>query len=152
MGETVGFRARIEIATQPQSSWQSIPRERTTPGWEKTFDETYRSTYVPFADWKQHKPSVNRLNSDVPVSPNSFSSRQAFSQNLKTKRETDSLTLTVEISRWHSLATAERFWVHSQHVHPKHPPDKEYRDDRPRDVNYPVAGCFGFPKIEHAQW
>jgi hypothetical protein len=40
--------------------------------------------------------------------------------------------------------------VHSQYVDPKHPPDKEYRDDRPRDVNYPVASCFRFSKIEHA--
>jgi hypothetical protein len=40
--------------------------------------------------------------------------------------------------------------VHSQYVHPKHPPGKEYRDDGPRDVNYPVASCFRFPKIEHA--
>jgi hypothetical protein len=40
--------------------------------------------------------------------------------------------------------------VHSQYVYPKHPPDKEYRDDGPRDVNYPVASCFRFPKIEHA--
>jgi hypothetical protein len=39
--------------------------------------------------------------------------------------------------------------VYSQHVHPKQPPDKEYRDDGPRDVNYPVARCFRFPKIEH---
>ena len=40
--------------------------------------------------------------------------------------------------------------MHSQYVHPKHPPDKEYRDDGPRDVNYPVASCFRLPKIEHA--
>jgi hypothetical protein len=39
--------------------------------------------------------------------------------------------------------------VHSQYVHPQHPPDKEYRDDGPRDVNYPVAGCFRFSEIEH---
>ena len=38
----------------------------------------------------------------------------------------------------------------SQYVYSKHPPDKEYRDDGPRDVNYPVANCFRFPKIEHA--
>jgi hypothetical protein len=49
-----------------------------------------------------------------------------------------------------ALTTPERFLVHSQYVHPKHPPDKEYRDDGPRDVNYPVARCFRFPKIEHA--
>jgi hypothetical protein len=42
------------------------------------------------------------------------------------------------------------FSVHLQYVHPKHPPDKEYRDDGPRDVNDPVGGCFRFPKIEHA--
>ena len=40
--------------------------------------------------------------------------------------------------------------MHSQYVYPKHPPDKEYRDDRPRDVNCPVASCFRFSKIEHA--
>ena len=40
--------------------------------------------------------------------------------------------------------------MRSEYVHPKHPPDKEYRDDGPRDVNYPVASCFRFPKIEHA--
>ncbi len=40
--------------------------------------------------------------------------------------------------------------MHSQYVHPKHPPDKEYREDGPRYVNYPVASCFRFPKIEHA--
>ncbi len=41
--------------------------------------------------------------------------------------------------------------MHSQDVHPKHPPGKEYRDDGPRDVNYPVASRFRFPKIEHAE-
>ncbi len=40
--------------------------------------------------------------------------------------------------------------MHSQYVHPKHPPNKEYRDDGPRYVNYPVASCFRLPKIEHA--
>jgi hypothetical protein len=40
--------------------------------------------------------------------------------------------------------------VRSQHVHPKHPPDKEYRDDGARDVNYPVARGFRLTKIEHA--
>jgi hypothetical protein len=39
--------------------------------------------------------------------------------------------------------------VHSQYVHPKHPPDKEYRDDGPRDMNDPVASRFRFAKIEH---
>ena len=39
--------------------------------------------------------------------------------------------------------------MHSQYVHPKHPPDKEYHDDGPRDVNYPVASCFRSPEIEH---
>jgi len=39
---------------------------------------------------------------------------------------------------------------HSQHEQPNHPPNKEYRDDGPRDVNYPVACCFRFSKIEHA--
>jgi hypothetical protein len=37
----------------------------------------------------------------------------------------------------------------SQHVHPKHPPYKEYCDDRSSDVNHPVANCLRFPKIEH---
>jgi hypothetical protein len=40
--------------------------------------------------------------------------------------------------------------VHSQYVHPQHPPQKEYRDDGPRDVNDPVASRFRFAKIEHA--
>ena len=40
--------------------------------------------------------------------------------------------------------------MHSQYVHSKHPPDEENRDDGPRDVNYPVASCFRFSKIEHA--
>jgi hypothetical protein len=40
--------------------------------------------------------------------------------------------------------------VHSQYVRSKHPPDKEYCDDGPCDVNYPVASCFRFAKIEHA--
>jgi hypothetical protein len=33
--------------------------------------------------------------------------------------------------------------VHSQYIHPKHPPDKEYRDDGSRDVNDPVARDYG---------
>jgi len=41
-------------------------------------------------------------------------------------------------------------WTDSQYEHPKHPPDKEYRDNGTRDVNDPVASCFRFPKIEHA--
>jgi hypothetical protein len=40
--------------------------------------------------------------------------------------------------------------VRSQDVHSKHPPDEEYRDDSPRDVNDPVANCFRLAKIEHA--
>jgi hypothetical protein len=32
--------------------------------------------------------------------------------------------------------------LRSQYVHPKHPPDKEYRDDGSRDVHDPVASCF----------
>jgi hypothetical protein len=47
------------------------------------------------------------------------------------------------------LTTPEGFWVHSQYVHPKHPPGISRR--WPRDVNYPVASCFRFPKIEHAK-
>ena len=35
------------------------------------------------------------------------------------------------------------------YVHPQHPPDKEYRDDGPGDVNDPVANCFWFSEIEH---
>jgi hypothetical protein len=41
------------------------------------------------------------------------------------------------------------FCAHSQHVHPKHPPDKEYSDDGTRDVHDPVARSFRFPKVEH---
>jgi hypothetical protein len=40
--------------------------------------------------------------------------------------------------------------MHSQYVHPQHPPDNEYRDDGPRDVNDPVASCSRFSEIEHA--
>jgi len=40
--------------------------------------------------------------------------------------------------------------VRSQYVRPKHPPDKEYRDDGTRDVNDPVASGFRFAEIEHA--
>jgi hypothetical protein len=51
----------------------------------------------------------------------------------------------------HSVTTPEGgVGVLSQDVHPKHPPDKEYCDDGPRDVNYPVASRFRVPKIEHA--
>jgi hypothetical protein len=39
---------------------------------------------------------------------------------------------------------------HSQYVHPKHPPDKQNRDDAARDVNDPIASGFRLPKIEHA--
>jgi hypothetical protein len=38
----------------------------------------------------------------------------------------------------------------SQYVHPQQPPDKEYRNDGPRDVNDPVSSCFRFSEIEHA--
>jgi hypothetical protein len=48
------------------------------------------------------------------------------------------------------LTTPEGFLTHSEYENPKHPPDKEYRDDGSRDVNDPVARCFRFPKIEHA--
>jgi hypothetical protein len=41
--------------------------------------------------------------------------------------------------------------VHSQYVHPKHPPDKEYGDNGPREVNYPVARRFRLAEIEHAE-
>jgi len=44
----------------------------------------------------------------------------------------------------------DRFRLHSQHVHPKHPPDQKYRDDTPDDVNDPVASCLRLSKIEHA--
>ena len=40
--------------------------------------------------------------------------------------------------------------MHSYYEHPKHPPNKEYRDDGCRDVNDPVARCFRFPKIKHS--
>jgi len=41
---------------------------------------------------------------------------------------------------------------HLQCVHPQHPPDEEYRNDGPCDVNDPVASCFRFSEIEHTQW
>src|SRR6476620_9287083 len=40
--------------------------------------------------------------------------------------------------------------AHSQYEHPKHPPDKEYRDDGAGDVNDPIASCLWLTKIEHA--
>jgi hypothetical protein len=39
--------------------------------------------------------------------------------------------------------------VHSEYVHPKHPPDKEYCDDGARDVNDPVGGGLRFAEVEH---
>jgi hypothetical protein len=55
-----------------------------------------------------------------------------------------------EKSPLHSLTDSRTgFWVNSQYVHPKHPPDEEYRDDGPRDLNYPVASGLRLPKIEH---
>jgi hypothetical protein len=48
------------------------------------------------------------------------------------------------------MSIAEDVRVRSQYVHAKHPPDKEYRDDGPRDMNDPVASCFRFAEIEHA--
>ncbi len=44
----------------------------------------------------------------------------------------------------------EGFGAHSQDVHSKHPPDKEYGDDGPSDVDYPVANGFRFSEIKHA--
>ncbi len=51
--------------------------------------------------------------------------------------------------RYRSLLVTKVTW-NSQYVHPKHPPDKEDRDDGPRDVNHPVASSLRFSKIEHA--
>jgi hypothetical protein len=36
-----------------------------------------------------------------------------------------------------------------EHVNPQHPPDKQYRDDRPSDMDDPVADRFRFAEIEH---
>ena len=36
-----------------------------------------------------------------------------------------------------------------EHIESKHPPDKEYCDNCPRDVNYPITNCFRFAEIEH---
>lgn len=51
------------------------------------------------------------------------------------------------------IPMAHRRWPrgfeHLQYEHPKHPPNKKQRNDGPRDVNYPVASCFRFPKIKH---
>jgi hypothetical protein len=52
--------------------------------------------------------------------------------------------------KYPGFTTLEGFSVNSQYVYPKHPPDKEYRDDGPCNVNDPVARCFRFPKVEHA--
>jgi hypothetical protein len=49
-----------------------------------------------------------------------------------------------------SFICGEVFPLRSQYVHPKHPPDQEYRDDATNDVNDPVASCFRLSKIEHA--
>ena len=49
-----------------------------------------------------------------------------------------------------SFICGEVFPLHSQHVHPKHPPDQKYRDNTPNDVNDPVASRLRFSKIEHA--
>ena len=57
--------------------------------------------------------------------------------------------MVVATSPYHSL-TMQGVWALSKYVRPKHPPNKKYRDNGPRDVNRPVASCFRFPKIEHA--
>jgi hypothetical protein len=36
-----------------------------------------------------------------------------------------------------------------QHIDPQHPPDKQYCNDCPSDMNDPVASCFRFAEIEH---
>jgi len=48
------------------------------------------------------------------------------------------------------LTAPDGFSAHSQHVHPQHPPDKQYRYDSSRDVNDPVARCSRLSEIEHA--
>jgi hypothetical protein len=36
-----------------------------------------------------------------------------------------------------------------QHIDSQHPPDKEYRNNCPRNMDDPVATCFRIAKIEH---
>lgn len=36
-----------------------------------------------------------------------------------------------------------------QHIEPQQPPDKEYCNNCPCDMNDPVASCFRFAEIEH---
>jgi hypothetical protein len=36
-----------------------------------------------------------------------------------------------------------------QHIDSEHPPDKEYRNNCPRNMDDPVATCFRTAKIEH---
>ena len=54
----------------------------------------------------------------------------------------------------HSPKTRRKNFDHArcilQYIHSQHPPDKEYRDDGPDNMNYPVANCFRFSKTEHS--
>ncbi len=50
---------------------------------------------------------------------------------------------------WES-SSARIFRIIHSTVHPQHPPDEEYRNDRSCDVNDPVANGFRFSEIEHA--
>jgi len=76
------------------------------------------------------------------------------------------IRIVVEISRLHSESSGGqgrgavvgvnawfRYHEHGagalQHIEPQHPPDKEYCNNCPCDMNDPVASCFRFAEIEH---
>src|SRR6202521_5125632 len=48
------------------------------------------------------------------------------------------------------LISLSREWRRAlQHIESQHPPDKEYCNDRPRNMDDPVATCFRIAEIEH---
>ena len=81
---------------------------------------------------------------EAPGGRKEFGRRGARSQNIVSLRPTRSSR-----NRRRPLSLPKRLRVHSQHVHPKHPPDRKDGDDGSRNVNYPVASGFWLAKIEH---
>src|ERR1035437_9906372 len=48
------------------------------------------------------------------------------------------------------LISLSRAWRRAlQHIESQHPPDKEYCNNRPRNMDDPVATCFRIAEIEH---
>ncbi len=80
----------------------------------------------------------------------SHSKSTPFAKNAKDWPPPKGKAVFGQKSTFHSF-TRQNTWLLSQYVHSKHPPDEEYCDDGPCDVNYPVASCFRFSKIEHAE-